>query len=38
MLYLLVKAGVSAVIIIAVSEAAKRNPGFGALIASLPLV
>lgn len=38
MLYLLIKAGVSAVIIVAVSEIAKRSPGFGALIASLPLV
>ena len=38
MLYLLLKAGISAVIIVAVSEIAKRSPGFGALIASLPLV
>lgn len=38
MFYLLVKAGLSAVIIVAVSEVAKRHPGFGALIASLPLV
>ncbi|MCH3002896.1 DUF3147 family protein, partial [Listeria monocytogenes] len=38
MLYLLLKAGISAVIIVAVSEIAKRRPGFGALIASLPLV
>ena len=38
MLYLLVKAAVSAIIIVAVSEIAKRSPGFGALIASLPLV
>ena len=38
MLYLPLKAGISAVIIVAVSEIAKRSPGFGALIASLPLV
>lgn len=38
MLYLLVKAAISGVIIAVVSEVAKRSPGFGALIASLPLV
>ena len=38
MLYLLVKAGISGVLIALVSEVAKRQPGFGALIASLPLV
>ena len=38
MLYLLVKAGLSGVIIAAVSEIARRNAGFGALVASLPLV
>ncbi|MFC3068335.1 DUF3147 family protein [Phenylobacterium soli] len=38
MLYLLIKAGISGVIIAVVSEVAKRSPGFGALIASLPLV
>ena len=38
MLYLIVKAGISGVIIAMVSEVAKRSPGFGALIASLPLV
>lgn len=38
MLYLLIKAALSGVIIAAVSEVAKRYPGFGALIASLPLV
>jgi F0F1-type ATP synthase assembly protein I len=32
------KAGLSGVIIAIVSEVAKRSPGFGALIASLPLV
>ncbi len=38
MLYLAIKALISGVIVAAVSEVAKRNPGFGALIASLPLV
>jgi uncharacterized membrane protein (GlpM family) len=38
MLYLVIKAAVSGVIIAIVSEVAKRNPGIGALIASLPLV
>ena len=38
MLYLIVKAALSGVIIAAVSEIAKRSPGFGALVASLPLV
>jgi hypothetical protein len=38
MLYLLVKAAISGVIVAIVSEVAKRYPGFGALIASLPLV
>lgn len=38
MLYLFIKAAVSSVIIAAVSEIAKRSPGFGALVASLPLV
>ncbi len=38
MLYLLLKAGVSGVIVAIVSEVAKRYPGFGGLIASLPLV
>ena len=38
MLYLLVKAALSGVIVAIVSEVAKRYPGFGALIASLPLV
>ncbi len=38
MLYLTIKALVSGIIIAAVSEIAKRNPGFGALVASLPLV
>jgi hypothetical protein len=38
MIYLLIKAAVSGIIIAIISEVAKRNPGFGALIASLPLV
>jgi hypothetical protein len=38
MLYLAIKALISGIIIAAVSEIAKRNPGFGALVASLPLV
>lgn len=38
MLYLVLKAALSGVIIAIVSEVAKRSPGFGALIASLPLV
>jgi hypothetical protein len=38
MLYLALKAGLSGIIIAIVSEIAKRYPGFGALIASLPLV
>ena len=38
MLYLILKAAISGVIIAIVSETAKRSPGAGALIASLPLV
>jgi len=38
MLYLLVKAGLSGVIVALVSEIARRNPGAGGLLASLPLV
>lgn len=38
MFYLFLKAAISGVIIAVVSEVAKRSPGFGALIASLPLV
>jgi hypothetical protein len=38
MLYLVAKAALSGVIIAIVSELAKRNPGLGALVASLPLV
>jgi len=38
MLYLFIKAALSGIIIAIVSEVAKRFPGIGALIASLPLV
>jgi hypothetical protein len=38
MLYLATKALISGIIIAAVSEIAKRSPGFGALVASLPLI
>lgn len=38
MLYLLAKAAISGVIIALVSEIAKRQPGFAALVASLPLI
>ena len=38
MLYLVLKAAISGVLVAAISEIAKRYPGFGALIASLPLV
>lgn len=38
MLYLVLKALLSGVIIMAVSEIARRSPAFGALVASLPLV
>ena len=38
MLYLILKAALSGVIIAAVSEVARRSPGFGALVASLPLI
>ena len=38
MLYLFIKAAISGVIVAAVSEIAKRYPGIGGLVASLPLV
>ena len=38
MLYLIIKAALSGVIIAIVSEVARRSPGLGGLIASLPLV
>jgi hypothetical protein len=38
MLYYIIKLSLSAVIIVAVSELAKRQPAWGGLLASLPLV
>ena len=38
MLYLLLKAGLSGLIVALVSEISRRNPGLGGLVASLPLV
>lgn len=38
MLYLLLKAVISGVLVAAVSEIARRYPGWGGLVASLPLV
>lgn len=38
MLYLVIKAAISGVLIAAASEVARRHSGIGALIASLPLV
>lgn len=38
MLYLVIKALISGIIIAIVSEVSKRNPGLGALVASLPLI
>ena len=38
MLYLLVKAAISGVLIAIISEVARRSPGWGGLLASLPLV
>ncbi len=38
MLYLFIKATVSGLIVMAVSEIARRSPSIGGLIASLPLV
>ena len=37
MLYLIIKAGISGAIVAAVSEIARRYPGWGGLLASLPL-
>ena len=37
MLYLVIKAGLSGIIVAAVSEIARRYPGWGGLVASLPL-
>ncbi|MBX3508607.1 DUF3147 family protein [Parvibaculum sp.] len=38
MLYAIVKAAISGILVMIVSETAKRSPAFGALVASLPLV
>ena len=38
MWYLFIKAALSGILIATISEVAKRYPGFGGLIASLPLV
>jgi hypothetical protein len=38
MLYLAIKAGLSGIIVAIVSEVARRWPGWGGMIASLPLV
>lgn len=38
MLYMVVKAALSGVIVLAVSEVARRSPTYGALLVSLPLV
>ena len=37
MLYLLVKAGISGILVAIISEVARRQPGWGGLLASLPL-
>lgn len=37
MLYLFIKAALSGAIVAAVSEIARRNPGWGGILASLPL-
>ena len=38
MIYPLIKAALSGIIVMAVSELARRSPGLGGLVASLPLV
>lgn len=38
MMYLAIKIGISAIIVAGVSEIARRSAGFGALLASLPLI
>ena len=38
MAYLIVKAAISGVLVMIISEVARRSPGIGGLIASLPLV
>ena len=37
-MYLVIKAAISGIIVAAVSEIARRSPGVGALVVSLPLV
>ena len=37
MLYLIIKAALSGALVAAISEIARRNPGWGGLLASLPL-
>ena len=38
MLYAILKAAISGVLVAVISEIARRKPGFGALVASLPLI
>lgn len=38
MLYFVIKAGLSGILVALISEIAKRSPALGALVASLPLV
>ena len=38
MIYFILKSAVSGLLIAAISTIAKRSPGFGALVASLPLI
>jgi len=38
MIYYIIKVAISAALIVAISEIAKRHPGFAALVASLPLM
>jgi len=38
MTYLLIKAALSGIIVMLISEIARRSPAFGALVASIPLV
>ena len=38
MTYLIIKAAISGVLVMIISEVARRSPGIGGLIASLPLV
>ena len=38
MLYLIIKAACSGILVMAVSEIARRSPGLGGLLASLPLI